>query len=140
MGSMDPLALLGNYGSDDEDEEEEEEEEEAAAAVGAAPAPAPTALPEPLPDADALLDGLGSNWDDGTRFGCMEAEELCVCVWERVTRGSSGGVHCAGSHAGSQSIAHPDAICCNSSAHSHPLSEFHLLSAPCVCPLCVQVL
>ena len=77
MGSMDPLALLGNYGSDDDDEEEEEEE----AAVGAAPAPAPTAaaLPEPLPDADALLDGLGSNWDDGTRFGCMEAEELCVC-------------------------------------------------------------
>ena len=78
---MDPLALLGNYGSDDEEEEEEGE----AAAVGAAPAPAPTAaaLPEPLPDADALLDGLGSNWDDGTlRMYGGWLEELCVCVGE----------------------------------------------------------
>ena len=79
MGSMDPLALLGNYGSDDEDEEEEEEE----AAVGAAPAPAPTAaaLPEPLPDADALLDGLGSNWDDGTLSDVwrLAGRALCVC-------------------------------------------------------------
>ena len=41
MGSMDPLALLGNYGSDDDDDEEEEEEAEATGRTSGAKRPGP---------------------------------------------------------------------------------------------------
>jgi len=58
FAGMDPLAALGNYGSDDSDDSEEEAPAPAPAAPAAAPAAAAPLAPAPLPDADSLLSDM----------------------------------------------------------------------------------